>query len=149
MGLRKLFKTNTGLETSGVVIEYSDVCRIRIARAGGGNKRYAKAVEKATRPYRRAIAAGSFSEEKANEILMAVYAETVVLDWQVKRGEEWLSGIDPEDVGQAGAELLPVTAENVVAAFKYLPDLYLDLMQQAQSIALFRDEVNEAAGGNS
>lgn len=147
MGLRKLFKTDKRFETEGVVLDYGET-RIRIARAGGANKRYIKALDKATKPYRRAIATGAFSDERANEILRRVYADTIVLNWETKRGGEWLPGIDPEDLGVEGAELQPVTAENIVKVFTNLPDLFSDVQQQAQSIALFRSEVDEAAAGN-
>ena len=148
MGLKKLFKTNGALETSGVVVDYDGETRIRIARAGGSNKKYIKAVERTLKPYRRALAAGQMSNTKATELLSKVFAETIILGWEVNRGGQWLPGIDPEDAGEQGAELLPVTSENVQKVFKTLPDLFIDLQQQAGTIALFREEIAEADSGN-
>lgn len=147
MGLRKLFKTDKRHETEGVVLDYGET-RIRVARAGGANKPYLKALDRATKPFRRAIATGAFSDERATGILREVYAKTIVLNWETKRGGEWLVGIDPEDLGVEGAELQPVTQENVVKVFENLPDLFTDVRQQAESMALFRTELDEAAAGN-
>lgn len=148
MGLKKLFKTNGTLESCGVVIDYDGETRIRIARAGGHNKKYIKAVEKELKPFRRAIAAGQMSNTKATELLSKVFAETVILGWEVNRGGQWLAGIDPEDAGESGAELLQVNAENIQKVFKNLPELFADLQQQASSISLFREEIAEADSGN-
>lgn len=147
MGLRKLFKTEKRFETEGIVLDYGET-RIRIARAGGANKRYVKALDKAVRPYRRAIATGAFSDDRATSLLREVYAKTIVLNWETKRGGEWLPGIDPEDLGVEGAELQAVTEENVAKVFENLPDLFTDVRQQAESMSLFRSEIDEAAAGN-
>jgi hypothetical protein len=147
MGLRKLFKTDEKVEQQGVWLDYGDT-RIRIARAGGANKKFAKVLDKKTKPYRRALASGTMDNDRANNILRETYAESVVLDWQTKVGDEWKPGIDPEDAGLPAGDLLPVNSDNVLLALTALPDLYQDIMSQAQSIALFRAELDEAAAGN-
>ena len=63
MSLYKLFKTNENLETDGIWLEYGQTAdgkpiRIKIARAGGHNVAFSKALEKATRPYKKAIQTG-------------------------------------------------------------------------------------------
>ena len=67
MSLYKLFKTDEKLETDGVWLEYGQTeegkpIRIKIARAGGRNVAFAKALEKATRPYRKAIQTGTLDD---------------------------------------------------------------------------------------
>lgn len=153
MPLSKTFKTDEKHETQGVILDYGDT-RIRIARAGGANKEFAKKLDHKTKPYRRAIQSGALDIERAGDILKEVYAETVVLDWQTKQGVgengnfTFTRGIDPIDLGKPSGDLLPPTPENIVAVFKNLPDLFLDIQQQAQSTALFRAELDEAAAGN-
>jgi len=151
MGLQEQFATDVSLETQGIFIDYGND-RVKIARAGGGNKKFAKLLERKTKPFRRAIAVGAFSAERSLSILREVYAETVVLDWEVNRGTEtvqkWVKGIVPKDAGMTGKNLLPVTPENVMKVFVNLPDLFIDLQQQAQAGALFRTEINEADSGN-
>lgn len=147
MGLRKLFKTDERLESGGVWLDYGET-RIKIARAGGANKKFAKVLDKKTKPYRRAIATGTMPNDKADDILCETYAESVVLDWQTKVSGEWKPGIDPEDAGLQAGDLLPVISDNVLLALKALPELYRDIQGQAQQIALFRAELDEAAAGN-
>jgi len=151
MALQTQFATNTSLENEGIVIDYGND-RVKIARAGGANKKFAKLLERLTKPFRRAIAVGAFDDDRAMGLLQTVYAKTVILGWEVNQGTDanpkWVKGIDPKDAGQSGKELLKVTPENVMRVFKHLPDLFIDLQQQAQAGALFRAEINEADLGN-
>ena len=48
------FRTDDELERKGIVIEY-DSFRVTIARAGGSNKAFERALEAKSRPFRRAI----------------------------------------------------------------------------------------------
>lgn len=149
MGMYDQFATDTDLELKGIWIDYGDF-RVKLARAGGANKKHLSYMEKKTKPFRRAIQAGTMSEERGAEILYDVYAKTVVLDWEVSDGVDkdgmtkWKRGIHKEDGG-----ILPFTEENVVQTFKNLPDLFLDLRQAAEGASLFRKEEMEADTKNS
>lgn len=147
MGLRKLFKTDEKVEQQGVWLDYGET-RIRIARAGGANKKFAKVLDKKTKPYRRALASGTMDNDRADTLLRETYAEAVILDWQTKVNGEWKPGIDPEDANLPAGDLLPVNSDNVLLALTALAELYRDIQSQAQSIALFRAELDEAASGN-
>ena len=142
MSLYKTFKTNESYETEGIWLEYgyldddeSKPIRIKIARAGGQNKAFAKALEKATKPHRKALQAGMLDDRVADRLYKGVFAETVVLDW--------MNVTDPD------GNLLEFTQENVLKVFNDLPDLFVDLREQASSAALFRDEIRQADLGNS
>lgn len=140
MSLYKQFKTDEALETDGIWIEYGvtdtgQPIRIKIARAGGRNTAFSKALERATRPYRKAIQTGTLDNKTADNLYKDVFAETVVLDW-----------INVED--QDG-QPMDFKKENVVKLFNDLPDLFNDLREQAANVALFREEVLEGALGNS
>lgn len=159
MALKKQFKTDSNLETKGVVIQYGDT-RIRIARAGGANVAYKKALETEMKPHRRALAANVMDNDMALPILQSVFAKHVILDWntqcEIDGEKQWVRGIDPVDVGQleVPAEDLPealleVTPENILKVFAEMPELYNDLQDQATSHAIFREDTNEAIAGNS
>jgi hypothetical protein len=147
MGLKKQFKTDEKLETEGIVLDYGDT-RIRIARAGGANKRYVKLLSRLTKPLRRAIATESLGDEQANDIMRVAFAKEVVLGWETKVGDKWISGVDPQDAGVDGTDLLPANADNYVKVFENLPDLFTDIQQQAAASTLFRAELDEAELGN-
>ena len=131
MSLKSQFKTDKKLETKGIVIDYGET-RVTVARAGGANKRFSRMLDAKTKPYRRAIALGSFDDERSNAILREVYAHTVVIGWEENVGTtaepQWEAGISPEDAGVESSDaLLPVTPENVMSVLGNLPDLFIDL----------------------
>jgi hypothetical protein len=139
MSLYNTFKTDESLETKGIELEYGhteagEPIRIRIARAGGGNTRFAKVLEEKTRPYRRQLQTGTLDKKVSDRLYLETFAETVVLGW-----------VNMED--ETGAEL-PFNVSNVCKLFTDLPDLYNDVQAQAQSAALFRAATREIAAKN-
>lgn len=137
MSLYKQFKTDTNLETNGIIIDYGST-RITIARAGGSNKRFGKVLDAKTRPVRRAIQTETLENEKFLDILRESYAEAIILKWETKIDEEWKEGIEGED-----GELMPVNPANIVKTLKALPDLFTDLQEQASKAALFRQSLRD------
>lgn len=143
MGLYDTFETDPTREQEGVFLDYGDF-RIRIAHAGQGNSKYVKYMEKTLKPVRRAMEAGAMSNERSMAIMMDIYAKTIVLDWQTKDSAgDWKPGIEAKN-----GELLTFSPENVILTFKALPNLFLDIQQQATSIANFRREELEEESGN-
>lgn len=138
----KTFKTDETLETSGIEIDYGDFV-VTLARAGGANRRYGKALEAKTKPYRRAIQTETMNSKVADTILREVFASTIVLNWQTRVDGELKTGIEGPD-----GDLLPFNVANVTATLKNLPDLYSDLQAQANKSALFRASLLEGDAGN-
>lgn len=142
------FETDANLETAGIWIDYGDF-RVQIARAGGANKKYLSYAEAKTKPFRRAIQAGTMPEDRSRALLYDIYAKTVVLNWQISDGEnkdgttKWKNGIHAKD-----GSVLEVTPENVMLTFRNLPALFVDLQSAAEGVALFRKEEMEADGKN-
>lgn len=143
MSMYKQFQTDENLEKKGIVIDYGDF-RITIARAGGANKKFARVLEAKTKPYRRAIQTETMDNDRAMELLRETYAEAVILNWETKVEGEWNVGIENPD----GEELLPFSGDSVLQTLQALPDLFLDLQQQAGKVALFRQSIIEDDAGN-
>lgn len=143
MGLYDAFETDGEMEVNGVVLDYSDF-RIRIAHAGGANKRFLTYGEVKLKPLNRAIQAGTVSNERARAIMADIYAETIILDWETRIGEEFKKGIEGRD-----GKLLPFNKENVKQTLLNLPKLADDIQEQAQSMANFRKERLEEEAKNS
>jgi len=139
----KEFLTNEKSEREGIILDYGDF-RVTVARAGGANKDYAKILERKTRPHRRAIQTGNFTNEQAKALLREVSAEAVVRRWEVQQEGKWVDGIE----GPNG-DLLPFSKENVLMTFNALPDLFEDIQEQSQKIALYKDDLLEQAAKNS
>lgn len=134
MSLYKQFKTNPSVEQDGVILDYGDGVKIRIARAGGANKAFLRAVEAFARKHRRQIQLDTLPEDTSREILREIVATTVVLGWE---------GVEDE-----AGNPMPFTKENAIKLFTDLPDLFSDLYAQAQNAALFREEIREADAKN-
>ena len=142
MSMYKTFQTDSKLEQEGIYIDYGSF-RVKIARAGGHNLRYTKALEAAVQPYKRMIATNSLEEGIGNAIMHDVYARTLVLNWETRRDNEWVSGIEAED-----GSVLPFSPENVILTFQKLPDLFADIQAQAQNQSLYRREIMEGDAKN-
>jgi|SRR6185369_12149685 hypothetical protein len=148
MGLRSTFKTNATKEVEGVDIVVSmnehnnQPISIRVARMSRSNKRYAKALEEATRPHSAAIANETLDNDLGNALLRNVFVDTILLGWTNLPKSE-LTG------DEADSDLLPFTRENAIALFDEMPDMYDDWEKRAKATANFRDAEREKAAGNS
>lgn len=144
----KTFQTNKDMEKSGIWLDYGSF-RVKIARAGGGNDRFGKAIEHKTKPYRRAIQSGMMETTKTLALVREAFVETCVLAWEVNISEdeakpEWAPGIHTPE-----GDIVEPTRDVILAALTALPDLYDDIQEQSTKAALFRAEVREEDAKNS
>lgn len=165
MSMYRQFQTNTNLEREGVDLNYGEFI-VRVARAGGGNKRFAKVLEEKMKPVRRALQTETLDEARSAALLHEAFAEGVVLGWSVRvvadgKGKPLdppqlasMVPTEPKDtvfiqgIEGPNGEILPYNTENVVATFKALPELFADIREQAGKMALFRQAGQEADAGN-
>lgn len=139
MSLFSQFKTDEARETKGILLEYGankdgTIIGIRIARAGGANKRFEKRMEGETKPIRRQIQNETIENAAVLKLMHKVWAETVVLGW--------------ENVQEEDGKVIPFSVAACIDLFERLPDLFLDIREQSQRMALFRVEVLEGAAKN-
>ena len=139
MSLFEQFETDNAKEIEGVPVKYAPnadgtIPTFYLSRMGKANKKYSKALDKATKPYARQMQLGTLAEETAEDLFRGVFVKTVLKGWENVRGKDGLE--------------LEFTPENAADLFKKLPDLYDDLQEKARSAALFREEINEADAGN-
>lgn len=143
MSMYRNFRTDDSLEKEGIVLDYGTF-RVTIARAGGANKRFAQLLDAKAKPYRRAIATETLDNEKGSELLREVYAEAVIRKWETKAEDgSWQEGVEQED-----GSVAPYSKAAVLKALTDLPDLFMDIQEQAQKVSLFRKSVREAEAGN-
>jgi hypothetical protein len=136
MSLYKKFATDENAEAGeGIVLDYGDGVKIRIHRAGGGNKAFARILEAKTKPYRRQIDNGTIDQDVMRRLMAEIYAKSVIIGWE---------GVTDED-----DHPLAFTEENVVKVLLDLPDLFRDIQEAASNAALFRADANAAVEGNS
>ena len=139
MSLFKQFETNKTAEQDGIWVEYGPnedgtVPGFKIARAGKSNKKWAKAIERATKPHRRLMELGTLDNAVAEKLMRGVFVEAILIDWRNVRDK------DGKEL-----QLNKVNAENL---FEALPELYDDLNDKANKAAMFRDEALETEAKN-
>lgn len=139
MSLYSQFATNKDAEVEGVWVEYGanedgSIPAFKISRMSKANKKYTKALERATRPHRRAIELETMNNDLAERLFMEVFVDTVLLDWK---------GIKQRD-----GEELEFCKKNALKLFEDLPELYDDLQEKAKKASLFREETLEEEAGN-
>jgi hypothetical protein len=148
MGMYKIFETDAQSVTEGVWIDYGEF-RIRIAQAGQSNKSYLAYAERKLKPIRKALDVGAVPPERQRSIMIDVFAKTIILNWEVqikdKKGEiTWRPGIEAKD-----GSILPFNEENVIKTLNILPELFLDIQEQAGTLANFRKSELEEDSKNS
>lgn len=134
-----MFSTDTKLEQLGVWLDYSGFGKFRVARAGGANKAFTRAIAQKMLPYRRMLQAKQNKPDEAmldmlRAIQMEVFAETVVLGW--------------EGVTDVMDEAIPFSKEAALKLFKDLPALFDDIAQFAQDITNFNSPAFEEDAKN-
>lgn len=139
MSLFKQFATNKEAEQDGIWVEYGPnddgtIPGFKISRAGKSNKKWAKAIERATKPHRRAMELGTMDNTVAEKLMQGVFIESILTDWRNVQGKD----------GKA----LQLTKESATSLFEALPELYDDLNDKANKAAIFRDEALENEAKN-
>jgi hypothetical protein len=142
MSLRKSFKTDKSIETKGIEVDYGTSI-FTVARAGGANKAYKKALAKALKPLRAAIEAENIDDDRAQPALIKCFAENCMLNSVTLYKGEWVKGI--ENPFTDDGEPLEVNAENFIKLFTELPELYRELQEKAVGRKLFLEDLESAA----
>lgn len=139
MSLRKAYETDAEIERSGIEFEAAGGAKFKLARAGGGNTRYAKTLERLCRPYRKQIQTGTLAPAASERIVREAFVDAVLLGW---------SGVTWRDLGDDRDGDAPFTRDNALRLFAELPDLFSDLQEISAQRAAFLREALEADAGN-
>lgn len=128
------FATDKALEQKGITLDFGDGLEFQIARAGGSNVKFEKAVQSKMRKYDLQRKHDLLEPEQMRTVFSEVLAETVVLGWK---------GV----TDRAGNEL-PFNRENCIQLFRDLPDLMDDVLEQSRKAALFKQSILEDEAKN-
>jgi len=140
--LRRIYETDKNVEREGVVVEYSPGVEIKLARAGGANKKFSKVLTRLSRPHRRAIQTNTIDEKILTDMFITAYAQAIVLSWK-----GFTKDLITHEDADAETEL-DFNQENVEAVFHEQPNLFQDVQATADNIAIFRAEILEQDSGN-
>lgn len=131
------YKTDKNKESNGVERKYCNGnLAFTIGRAGGGNDKYFKAMQKEWKPVQRIADLGELSNEKATEVYWSVYAEAIIFGAKFLDDDgTWKVGLGYED--EASGYAVQATKENLVALFRDAPELFLEIRMDAENRELF------------
>lgn len=138
------FKTDPEREKAGVVLNY-DTFRVTVARAGGANKNFQKIATAETKPFQRLIEMKALGDDKGHELMASIFAKSVILKWEVLEAGEWKVGIRDLDE----TTVIDDTPDNRVKILKLLPELFVDIVNQAKDFSNFNQAMREAGLKNS
>ena len=152
-------ETDPQKERDGVALDFGEY-RVTLRRQGGANDRYQAELEKESKPYRSAAAAGVLTAGKADEIAYRAFARACVVKWETLASTlpvNAAAGLVMNDLVASDGfalgidmrgELVPCNEENLVAVFTALPGVFLDLREAARGEQLFRLKQREDDAGN-
>lgn len=133
----KLFDTDPALEQAGIIVNYGDEAWFKIARSGGGNKRYLTQIGERLKPFRRQIQTETMDEKVADRIVMEVFVDTVLLGWgSYAKGDEGEQVAQPWIEDRDGAHL-DFSRDNALKVLTDLPELFRELRAESERLANF------------
>lgn len=131
MDVQKQFRTDEKLEIEGAWFDIGDGGRLLIARKG--NARYRHRLRGLVRGKERQLRLDTLPEHIADQIMVAVMADTVLLGWD---GLDW------------NGEPLPYSIENATKLLTELPDFRNLVDDLSEDMAAFRADRIGAAEKN-
>lgn len=157
--LKSLFATDANVETAGVEYPIVDGAGnpsglyLRLARAGGANKRFDLAKERAYRQWRAKHGKkAQISDDQHVEILIPVFAETVIVGWFFEDPafvptDETPSAPQRPEIPFDAEDWRPYTPQDAEAFLRALPKSRLvDLMETAADYSAYRADLEDLAG---
>lgn len=138
------YRNDPALETGGVWME-EPYFRVKVRRAGGANKRFAKTQERILKPVRRLAEQGNLPDDIARQKMAEIYTEAIIVAWETRddpMSTEWVTDTiyDPdqgevveydEDVGRrallAAPEFFDLMVGITTTANNYREQLDSDL----------------------
>ncbi len=139
--LYSAFKTDKNLEQNGVILDFA-VARLTCRRAGNSNRKFNAVFNEMTAPHKRAITNGTFPREKSEEIMMRVYARSVVVGWSGPLDEHGNETPFMAEDENGNPVALPFNEENFVKVMKDLPDFWAQVVQECDRHTNFQREVD-------
>lgn len=137
MSLYDEYGTDSVLEQEGAWIEMphgeGEISRFLIARQGGSNDVFTKALTKAIAPHRKMMRNDKdLPPEVQRQILIDVYSRTIVLDW--------------ENVQDKQGNPLKCTPENVAKLLDQIDFVFTIIQDEAQRLSNYQsDQLEEEA----
>lgn len=119
----EMFSTDPKLEKDGIVLDYGEY-QITIARAGSNNRKYRSLLSTVQKKHRHQIDNDLLDDGINDALMIEIYADSIILGWTNMTGPD----------GNA----LPFNRANVIKLMTDLPDLFINISEQANDAGNFR-----------
>ncbi len=141
-------RTDPRLENDGVRFEHmesrTEGFAYIVRRAHSGNKKYARAMQNALKPYRRQIDSDEADDALIRGPMVAVYCDMIIVGWETCIGGVWKPGFENES-----GELVPATSDNLYKMLMDLPEIFDQVRDDSAKAAFFRVHYREEDAKNS
>lgn len=136
-----LFATDKSAESGGKWITVGPA-KFLLARMGGSNQKFQRAMSSIMKPHARRLQLGAMDEREAEDLMLDAFVGTVLLDWKGVRDM-----VKDEATGKmvAGPEIPFSEAKRIL---KDERDLYAFLREEATKLSNFAQEFVDNAVGN-
>jgi hypothetical protein len=147
----EIFATDAEVEKKGKWVDVGPA-NFLLARAGGSNTRFQKAMAAVLRPHQRRMQLGMMEPDEATKLAVGPFVDHVLLDWKgvrpIKRDEAGQIMRDPETRAILVGDEIPYAKETAKKLLLEVPDLFTTLQEEAQRVSNYSPEDIEAAGKN-
>lgn len=140
-------KTDPRLEQDGVRFEHmesrTEGFAYTVRRAHAGNKKYARAMQKALAPYRRQMDADEADDDLIRAPIIAVYCDLIITRWETCVEGKWQDGIQgPDDA------VVPATRDTLYKFLLELPETFDQVREDSTKAAFYRAQYREEDAKN-
>lgn len=125
-------QADDGLENEGIDLDFGHGRSIRVARSGGGNRKYRAALTEEYKKNKSLLDRGTLDDDEAGAMLRKVFARTVVLDWS-----GWLD---------SKGEEIPFTWDSCMELFKEAPEIFRIVQDESEKFSNFARKEEEDSG---
>lgn len=138
------YRTDATAEAKGVWVADSG-CEFLLARMGGANTAYQRAMTQAMKPHMRELQLNMMDEATLEPLMRRVFLDTVLLDWRTPKDD---GTYDEHTIPDENDLPVSFSKDAANALLNELPDLYARLREQAQSFANYRASALSVAAKN-
>jgi hypothetical protein len=127
------YATDKDREASeGVWLKFPGERRVRVLRAGGANRKFSRSFSRIVKPYRRQLERGTLEPEKSDELMLEVYLDSVIIDW--------------DGFNDSNGKPIPYTKQVAREFFTVMPEMFNDIQNIATEMATFQEQEAAEAG---
>lgn len=128
--LHSLYATNKDLEINGVWFLLTEETKFLVRRYSADHPTIRAKSAKLFKPYSFQIQQGTLPAEKEQELMAKIFVEACLIDWK---------GVKDED-----GKDIPFSTEAAISFLKDLPDLLKTLLDYAQDVKNYREELGNS-----